>query len=179
MNKFPLFPPTLHFIVWFCWFVCLTSCCVCSSERVSWLCCDLCGGSSCQWKTAWTRIPLVSRCCFLFTEPSLNSSSSQRLVLLWVTPARRHTLRPCRPHLLKWNSWSGLWLLVGVCIASWVFYIFLFCVDSIVNFLGDEDSICLSAFFSWSLLYIYYSATIEMIWIQSTPWIIYLTSVFL
>lgn len=31
------------------------------------------------------------------------------------------------------------------------FYNFFFCVDSIVDFLGDEDSICLSAFLSFSL----------------------------
>lgn len=125
---FPLFSPMWHFIVWFCRCVCLTSWCVCSSECVSWLCYDLSGGSSCPWKTAWARIPLVSLCCFLFTELSLNSSSSQRLVLSWVTHTFTHTLCTCRPHVLKCNCWAGLWLLLGVCLALWVFlHFFLLC----------------------------------------------------
>lgn len=107
--------------------------CVCTSEHVSWLYYDLCGDSSCQWKTAWARIPLVSLCCFLFTELSLNSSSLQKPMLLWVTHTHTdvHTVHGENIFHIQCNIWCGPWLIVGVCLARW-FY-FLFCVDCIVE----------------------------------------------
>lgn len=48
------------------------------------------------------------------------------------THTQRHTVRTCRPCLFEWDRSSGLWLLVGVCLASWVEGFFFFVCFSLL-----------------------------------------------
>ena len=73
------------------------------------------------------------------------------------THTQRHTVRTCRPCLFEWDRSSGLWLLVGVCLASWVEGFFFFCLffSSLLTALLTfwvMMTVCMSAYFSFSLL---------------------------
>lgn len=153
--------------------------CICSSEHVSWLCYDLCGDSSCQWKTAWARIPLVSLCCFLFTELSLNSSSLQKPMLLWVTHIHRRTHCTCKTHfpLIQCNIWCRPWLLVGVCLARW-FYFSLLCWLHCWLMVMRTAFVTLYSSFQSFVSYMYQLANIWMMCINITTWILYQTFLF-
>lgn len=130
--------------------------CVCSSEHVSWLCYDLCGDSSCQWKTAWARILLVSLCCFLFTELSLNSSSLQKPMLLWVTHTHTdvHTVHAENIFHIQCNIWCGPWLIVGVCLARWFYFSLLCWLYCWLRRWGQHLLLCILPFSHLSVIHV-------------------------